>query len=218
MRWRCSALLHAEWDVLSAEKRQLCSVAAPAGPRLEQRARRESQDLQHVVLRPQGPWLRGIANAGASQVQLRTHRRAVLSHVACTALLPLSLRCCNVPISPTKFKPFISTTNIRLKDLDVMSAIPSLDTEMANIPHPTGVHAQHVPHNSGLPVQSSIGQQVPQPYQALSQQPQQQYTYQYPVQQPIANTTSTQPNTGAGCPIVIDVNPSADEADKEPWR
>ena len=96
MRWRCSALLHADCDVLSAEKRQLCSVAAPAGPRLEQRARQESQDLQHVVLRPRGPWLMGLADTGASQFQLRTHSRAVLSHVGLHGFSPFifeTLRC-----------------------------------------------------------------------------------------------------------------------------
>ena len=99
-----------------------------------------------------------------------------------------------------------------------MSAIPSLDTEMANIPHLTGVHAQHMPHNPGLPVQSSIGQQVPQPYQASSHHPQQQHAYQFSAQQPIANPTSAQPNTGAGSPLVIDVKPTLKQADDQPWR
>lgn len=89
---------------------------------------------------------------------------------------------------------------------------------MTNIPHLTGVHAQHVPHYSGLPMQSSIGQQAPQPYQASSHQPQQQYPYQNPAQQHIANTTSAQPNTGAGSPIVIDVKPTLRQADDQPWR
>ena len=134
------------------------------------------------------------------------------------AFLLLLSECCDVNILPSSVNLFISTRNIRLKDLDVMSAMPSLDTEMANIPHLTGVHAQHVPPNSGLPVQSSIGQQVPQLYQASSHHPQQQYAYHYPAQQPIANTSSAQPNTGAGSPIVIDVKPTLKQADEEPWR
>ena len=99
-----------------------------------------------------------------------------------------------------------------------MTAILSLDTEMASLPHPTGAHAQHVPHISGLPAQSFIGQQVPQPYQASLHPTQQQYASQYPAQQPIANTASAQPNTGAGSPVVIDVKPTLQEADTQPWR
>ena len=137
----------------------------------------------------------------------------------CTQPLRLAWpECCDVSIKPSRVGLFIRRRNIRRKDLDVMSAIPSLDTEMANIPHLTGVHAQNVPLSPGLPVQSSIGQQVPQPYQASSYHPQQQHTYQYPAQQPITNTTSAQPNTGAGSPIVIDVKPTLKEADDQPWR
>ena len=137
---------------------------------------------------------------------------------ACMAFLPLFSKCCDVPILPTRASSFINTGITRPKDLEVMSAIPSLDTEMANLPHLTGVHAQHMPQSSGLPVQSSIGQQFSQPYQASSHQPQQQSAYQYPAQQPIANTTSAQPNTGAGSPIIVDMKPSLKQADDQPWR
>lgn len=138
--------------------------------------------------------------------------------LVCTAFLPLCSIYCDVSILPTKVNFFINIGNRRLKDLDVMSAIPSLDTEMANLPHLTEVHAQHMPQNSDLPVQSPIEQQFPQPYQASSHPPQQQYAYQYPAQQPITNTTLAQPNTGAGIPIITDVKPSLEQADDQPWR
>ena len=99
-----------------------------------------------------------------------------------------------------------------------MSALPALNTEMANLRNPTGVHGQHMTQHPGLPVQASIGQQLPQPHQVSSHQVQQHYGYQYPAQQFTANNASAQPNTGAGTPYVVDVKPTLEEADDQPWR
>ena len=90
MRWRCSPQEQPPSTVGASQLTIHCVLPAVGQARLEQRAKSESQDLQHVVFRAQGPWLWGIANASASQSQLIAHRRAVLSHVGLHGFSPFT--------------------------------------------------------------------------------------------------------------------------------